>query len=96
MSNYLKETYNVTKEFTCGYDFIRDHSLEINRYFNNRNFTTIKTNNNNQSSFYYRLSIERSKSFSINERMEKKKFKGRKNVLYFNLTRDVKVVEVNQ
>ena len=90
-SHYLADRYNLGNTYICGDNFLKDHSFQLNRYFNERNYTTIFIDEHNVSSFKFKLAKPRRKSFHINSKMEKATFIG-KHTIHIRFTRDNRVI----
>ena len=85
LEDYLSKTYKISNYFTCGLKILMDLNFYINRFFNERDFCTIYTKSNGQSSFMVKLSKPRKLNFLIDMKLEKKQiFVANKKTKSFN------------
>lgn len=90
-SDYLADRYNLGNKYICGDQFLKDHSIQVSRYFNERNYTTILIDEQKVRSFKFKLAKPRRKSVYINSKMEKATFFGN-HTLHIHFTRDNRVI----
>ena len=67
----------------------KDHDFEVKRFFNKTDYTTILIDSDQTSTFQFKLQNLRTKSYNINEKLDKLTVKG-ETVLLFKLTVDNK------
>ena len=93
LQKYLISRYQLTNKYSCGLKIIHDHKLIIERYFSPRDYCTIYTNINGQSSFKVKLTKPRNLNFFYNLNLDKKKI-FYKCILHYKFTVDDKKVKL--